>query len=59
MRKRKKEMLSGFADADEGFAEGDPPVDWARLDELAAVFANNTPLEALRAIYGDDLIVPS
>jgi len=52
------ETFSNFADADEERAEGDAPIDWARLDELAEVFANNTPLEALKAIYGEKLDVP-
>ena len=48
-----------FADADEDQANGDPEINWERLEELAEVFANNTPLEALKAIYGDRLEVPA
>lgn len=48
-----------LADDDEEFTAGDPPIDWDRLEEVAAVFASMEPLEALRAIYGDDLIVPA
>jgi hypothetical protein len=55
----KNDEMAGFADADEEFGAGDPPINWARLDELAEVFANNTPLEALKAIYGEKLDVPS
>ena len=67
MMKRREETPSpvtdddfaNFADADEQDADGDPPIDWARLEELAEVFANNTPLEALKAIYGEKLDVPA
>jgi len=52
------DTFANFADAEEQDADGDPPIDWARLDELAEVFANNTPLEALKAIYGEKLDVP-
>lgn len=50
--------MDTFADADEQEAAGDPPIDWDRLEEVAEVFANNTPLEALKAIYGEKLDVP-
>ena len=52
------ETFGNFADADDEFAEGDPPINWEELDKLAEVFANNTPLEALKAIYGEKLDVP-
>ena len=59
MGKIRETGLDRFADDDEEFAEGDPPIDWDRLEEVAAVFASMEPLEALRAIYGDKLDVPS
>jgi len=51
--------FSRFADVNEHFADGDPVVDWSRVDEVAAVFADSTPLEALKTIYGDKLEVPA
>ena len=51
--------FSRFADVNEHFADGDPVVDWDRVGEVAAVFADSTPLEALKAIYGDKLEVPA
>lgn len=51
--------LVDFADADEEHAEGDPEIDWDRLEELAEVFSMNEPLEALKAIYGEKLEVPA
>ena len=56
---RNKEDFGRFADVNEHFAEGDPVVDWDRLDEVAAVFASMEPFEALKAIYGDKLEVPA
>jgi hypothetical protein len=55
----KNDEMAGFADADEEFGAGDPPINWARLEEVAAVFAEMEPLDALRAIYGEKLDVPS
>jgi len=52
------DTFANFADAEEQDAAGDAPINWARLDELAEVFANNTPLDALKAIYGEKLDVP-
>ena len=51
--------MEKYADADEGFADADPPIDWDRLDEVAAIITLETPRDALRALYGADLIVPS
>jgi hypothetical protein len=52
--------MDKYADADEEHAEGDPPIDWDRLGEVQAVFeAADTPLEALKALYGDRLDVPA
>ena len=52
--------FSRFADVNEHFADGDPVVDWDRLGEVKAVFdAADSPLEALKALYGDKLEVPA
>lgn len=51
--------FSRFADVNEHFADGDPVVDWDRVDEVAAVFASMEPFEALKTIYGDKLEVPA
>lgn len=52
--------MDTFADADEQEAAGDPPIDWDRLEEVQAIFDNaKTPLDALKAIYGDKLEVPA
>lgn len=51
--------MDKYADANEDHAAGDPPIQWDKLDELAEVLANNEPLDALRAIYGDRLDVPA
>ena len=51
--------MDKYADADEGFADADPLVDWDRLNEVAAIITLETPRDALRALYGDDLIVPA
>lgn len=51
--------MTDFADADEQEAAGDPAIDWDRLDEVAAVFAEMEPLAALKAIYGEKLDVPA
>lgn len=51
-------MAEQYADADEQEAAGDPPIDWDRLDDVAAIFEEMEPLDALRAIYGDRLDVP-
>lgn len=54
----KNDEMAGFADADEEFGAGDPPINWARLEEVAAVFAGMEPLAALEAIYGEKLEIP-
>jgi hypothetical protein len=52
--------MDGFADAEEQEAAGDPVIQWDRLDEVQAVFDDSeTPLEALKALYGDRLDVPA
>jgi hypothetical protein len=51
--------MDEFADADEQEAAGDPEIQWDRLDEVAAIFAEMEPLDALKAIYGDGLDVPA
>ena len=52
--------MDTFADADEEYADGDPPIDWDRVAEVKAIFdAAETPLDALKALYGDKLDVPS
>jgi hypothetical protein len=48
-----------FADADEEQAAGDPEIDWERLEEVAAIFAEMSPLEALKALYGEKLEIPA
>lgn len=53
------DTFADFADADEEQAEGDPEINWDRLEELEEVFSMNEPLEALKAIYGDKLEVPA
>ena len=55
----KNDEMAGFADADEEFGAGDPPINWARLEEVAAVFAEMEPLAALQAIYGEKLEIPA
>jgi hypothetical protein len=51
--------MDTFADADEQEAAGDPEINFEKLDQLAEVFATMTPLDALKAIYGDRLDVPA
>lgn len=52
--------MNEFADADEQEAAGDPPIDWGSVEKVADIFTNAaSPLEALTAIYGDKLDVPS
>ena len=54
------DTFADFADADEDEAAGDPPIDWDRLAEVKAIFdAAETPLDALKALYGDKLEVPA
>ena len=49
-----------FADADEEYADGDPSIDYDRLDEVQSVMDEaSTPLDALKALYGDRLEVPA
>ncbi len=52
--------MDGFADADEQEAAGDPPINFDRLNEVQAIFNDSeTPLDALKALYGDRLDVPA
>ncbi len=52
--------MDQYADADEEHADGDPPINFDRLDEVQAIFNDSeTPLDALKALYGDKLEVPA
>ncbi len=52
--------MDTYADDNEETAAGDAPVDWGRVEEVADIFSNAaSPLDALTAIYGDKLDVPS
>lgn len=51
--------MDHYADANEDHADGDPPIEWERLDEVQAIMSEaETPLDALKALYGDKLEVP-
>lgn len=51
--------MDTYADDNEEIAEGDPPIDWGRVEDVNDIFANAaSPLEALKEIYGDRLVVP-
>ena len=51
--------MDTYADANEDEAAGDPAIDWDRLEEVATLFAEKAPLDALRALYGEKLDVPA
>ena len=54
------ERLMASYDDREWFDAGDLPVDWGRVQEVADLFDRAaSPLEALKALYGDDLEVPA
>ena len=51
--------MDTYADANEDEAAGDPAIDWDRLEEVATLFAEKAPLDALTALYGEKLDVPA
>jgi hypothetical protein len=51
--------MDTYADANEDEAAGDPAIDWDRLEEVATLFAEKAPLDALIALYGEKLDVPA
>lgn len=53
--------MSDHQDDDEAFCVGDvdlAAIDPEQLEQVAALFDESEPLDALAALYGDDLVLP-